>query len=474
MKEKINRLTQSGFFYLPFKIFEGVVGILALSLYTRLFGKEVFGSYSVVNAGTTLIAILCTGWLRFVTVRYIKDYSSENDRGSFMSGVFTSYIISALLGGIALYINLYIVVQNLNLSSFLFYLSFYFGYTLSQLFVDLLLYDDKRKANIIIVTSASVLKPLAVISLYFLKFNPYLSIIFGHGIIDIFFGIYSIRLLEIFKNFSFKSIDKSLILEFVKYGFPLIGLTLTMYVLNVADRFVILYFFDKSTVGVYSANYTISASLFTFLTLGLSKGFYPKLLSKWNAKDLKGAESVLSISTRNYLYLALPASIGLSFVSYDLSKILFGQDYSAGTDVIMITAISMFFFGISEYFNKGYELTKNSFQILKNSFIVAVLKIILNFIFIPMYGFIWASYTTLICFVLYSIICYLRRVKTIKFCIKPAFLIRLLISNLIMFLILYFVLINFQAGIKRLLLLVLSGMLSYAFLTLTIMRKELR
>ena len=59
------------------------------------------------------------------------------------------------------------------------------------------------------------------------------------------------------------------------------------------------------------------------------------------------------------------------------------------------------FFGNIEFY---YEKTK---LVMTASLIVAILNIILNAIFIPIFGFAAAGYTTLICYVFYSIVHYL-------------------------------------------------------------------
>lgn len=472
MKNVIKKMGNSGFFYLPFKVFEGALGVFALSLYTRIFGEKVFGSYSVINASTMLIAILCIAWLRFVTVRYIRDYSSGESRAVFMSTVLFGYVVSLAVGALLLFLNISLVTGGINLKDILFYALFYVGYTFSQLFVDLLLYDDKRKTNLCIVVAAAVIKPALVYTLYAMNFNPYLAIIAGHGIVDILFGAYAIRRLGIFDLASPSKIDKKLLKEFLSYGFPLIGLTLTIYILNVADRYVIDYYYGEGAVGVYSANYTIASSVFTLLTLGLSKGFYPQLLSFWSKGDVDGSERVLGNALRNYLLLGVPSAIGLSFVAKDLSHLLFGEAYWGGYAVMSLSAIGMFFFGLSEYFNKAYELKKDTFQITKNSLFASGLNIILNLIFVPVFGMIAAAFTTLFCFAIYAVICLFRRERSISIRLSSGFLRNLIIMNSFLLISLFVLDSLLVPGVFRLISLVFAGIIVYGALGVLLLRKE--
>lgn len=473
MKEKLKVLSKSNLFYLPFKVLEGLIGVLSLSLYTRLFGKEIYGSYNIINTSVALISILSIGWLRFVTTRYIKEYNAGGRRKIFISSVFYAYIISILIGGLVLIANIFLVVKQPSMFALSFYLLFYLGYTFSQLFVDLLLYDDKRMMNILIITATAILKPLLVYYLHKLRFDPYLAIVAGCAAVDLVFGLYALRLMRFGSYIDLSLIDKKLVVEFVKYGFALIGLSITIYLLNAADKFVILHFWGDGAVGIYAANYAIASSSFTLLTLGLSKGFYPNLLSKWTSGNKVEAESVLSRALQNYLFLAVPAALGLCFVSYDMANLLFGEEYMVGYGVIGISTLGMFFFGLSEYFNKGFELKKDTFEITKNSTVAAILNLILNFIFIPFFGFIAAAYTSLASFAAYALICYIRREKSVNFYVNRVFLLKLSVVNLLMSALLTIIILFMNSGLLRLGVLILTGMLSYAIFSLILLRREL-
>lgn len=473
MKEKLKSISKSSLFYLPFKLIEGLIGIVSLSLYTRLFGREVYGSYVIVNTSVALITILSIGWLRFVTSRYIKDYTNRGRRGVFVSTLFYAYFYSAVIGAVLLLGAIFLLVKEHRALDILFYLLFYLGYTFSQLFVDLLLYDDKRMKNIFIITISSLLKPLLVLLLFKLNFSPYLVIVTSFAVVDLFFGLYAMHSMNFRQSFSLKEVDRSLVREFLRYGFPLIGLSITVYLLNAADKYVILLFWNDADVAVYGANYAIASAAFTLITLGLSKGFYPNLLAKWSEGRVAEAEGVLSRALQNYLFLGIPAALGLSFVSYDLAYLLLDSGYLPGFSVIAISAVGMFFFGLSEYFNKGFELRKDTFEITKNSTLAALLNLVLNVIFIPAYGYVAAAYTSLFSFGAYALICYFRREKSVHFRIDLMFFMKLILVNTLMSVILLAILYYFGPGLLRLGLLVLAGMLSYALFSLLLLRREL-
>lgn len=169
-----------------------------------------------------------------------------------------------------------------------------------------------------------------------------------------------------------------------------------MYILNISDRYIIRLFTSESELGIYIPNYGIASAAFTMLTYGLSKGFYPNLLEVWRTErdNLPKVSAMLSAGIKNYVFLALPAALGMILLSQEINSHLIAKSYASGYSVIGIVALGMFFLGLAEYSNKEWELLKDTKPIFWNSLIVALLNLILNFIFIPKYGFVGAAYTT--------------------------------------------------------------------------------
>lgn len=430
-------LKQAGLGYLPFKLMEGLIGILSLALYTRLFSTETYGYFMLINSNAILIGLICIGWLRFVFVRYVKEADTPDKKTTFYSSIVLTYLAILVLGLIAFLISLYLIAPDLNMSYLIFYLLFFIGYTLNQLFIDLLIFTDQVKYNVLLLFTISLCRPILIYSLYLAGLPPRVVMITAYGLIDVICSLVALHLLDIRHYVRRQAFDRHLVYEFIHYGFPLIGLTLTMYLLNVSDRYLIDYFYSKSNVGIYTANYAISSAFFTLVTLGLSRSFYPRLLQEWKDKQMDAVALTLQRGIKNYLLLGLPAAIGLTFIAFPLADLLTQDNYLSGYPVIGITAFGMFFFGLSEYFNKGHELTKKAIHITINATIATLLNIILNLIFIPLFGFLAAATTTLFSFFVYSIICYLKREKSIPIGLDFYFIVKWLLANAIMFLILF-------------------------------------
>ena len=233
-------------------------------------------------------------------------------------------------------------------------------------------------------------------------------------------------------NFSWGKYQWSSLKKYFSYGYPMIGLMLTMYILNVSDRFMIKGFYSTRELGIYAPNYAIASALFVLLTYGLSRGYYPRVLKVWKDRNHKKTELYMKQALTNYIVLITPAVVGVYIVSNTLAKVVLDTAYIEGYPVIGLVAIGMGFLGLADYYNKTWELASNTGQIFINSFIAAIVNLVLNFIFIPKYGYIAAAYTTMISFVFYAILSYVRREHTFHFSPNISFLLKVLVANVVM------------------------------------------
>jgi O-antigen/teichoic acid export membrane protein len=101
------------------------------------------------------------------------------------------------------------------------------------------------------------------------------------------------------------------------------------------------------------------------------------------------------------LFIAI-ISIGLVLVAPEIIWILGGDKYAEGIWVVAPVSASIYFqFLYAMYGNIEFYYEENLF-IMFASIGAAGLNIVLNYIFIKLYGFVAAGYTTLVCYVLYA------------------------------------------------------------------------
>lgn len=431
------RIQNSSFGYLPVKVVEGIVGILTLRVYTGLFSTNTYGEYLLINPYINIVHLLLVGWLANASIRYIGQYMSGDvkDRESFFSTYFIIWsllmAVAALIIGISA-VFLPSVFGVFRWSLVVTIIMMLFGYSLNQNILSLLLFVDKRQLNIILLLTSSIGKLLLTVFIYKLIGETIVAIFLSHGLMDIGTGLIAMNALDIKHKIKFKRVSKEILSTFFSYGFPLIGLTLIMFLLNFSDRYVITYFFNKAYVAIYGANYALPAAIFTMVMVGMNRSYYPGLIKAYNTSNKEVVGRLLTKGTTNYVLIALPAAVGLFVISKPLAMLFLDERYITGSQVIGIVAFAMFFLGLTEYVNKGWELQGKTVYILRNCFIATSINILMNIFLVGEYGYIVAAYTTLFAYILYLLLSYAFRNKEVPFDFESKSLTKIVIAALSM------------------------------------------
>lgn len=176
----------------------------------------------------------------------------------------------------------------------------------------------------------------------------------------------------------------------IAFNVPLIPHYLSLVLLNQADRIMITHYSGSSANGVYSVAYS-AASLILLFNTGVTQAMTPWIYAEMEKKNSESIRNICSVICLIYIVfdfcfiLLAPEAIG----------ILAGEKYKQAIYIIPPIAVSMYWillyniYSIIEFY---YEKTK---PVMLCSTISAILNVILNYFFIPKYGFTAAAYTTL-------------------------------------------------------------------------------
>ena len=170
------------------------------------------------------------------------------------------------------------------------------------------------------------------------------------------------------------------------FNIPLIPHYLSNYVLNQSDRLMIGRMIGKAQTAYYSVAYTISSVMMLVMT-AINNSLTPYIYKSIAAKK---TSNIKKIANGLVVLIACLCICVMAFAP----------------EVIYIFAYSLF--STIEYY---YEKTK---WISTATCICAALNLVLNFVFIRMYGYYAAGYTTLVCYVFLAYIHYLFYKKVLK------------------------------------------------------------
>lgn len=193
------------------------------------------------------------------------------------------------------------------------------------------------------------------------------------------------------------------------YNLPLIPHYLSQQVLNQSDRIMISYLKGNSDAGLYTLAYQV-ATVIQLVTNAVHVSFMP-----WCFQCLKNGESN-DIKNRSLQIEILVGILCLTFSLFapEFIMILGGQSYYSAVYIIPPISMSIVFLTMYSFFANIEFYFEKTKIVMFASVIVAIANVVLNLLFIPMYGFVAAGYTTLLCYILYATVHYGYMVRICK------------------------------------------------------------
>ena len=372
------------------------ISFITIPIFTRIMSTNDYGTYNLYLSWFQIFTIITSLYLYYgVLNSAMIKYDKERD--AFISSMqFLTTIISVIV------LILYILFHNslnsiIGLSTPLMILmfiqltidpskNFWFG---KQRF------DYKYKKLILVTLVQSLLNPFLGVLFVFLfendTFGRILSIVIVESLFCVPIMIYQYkkgRVLFSKKYWKFGA----------KMAIPLIPHYLSGMVLNQGDRIVISKIIDNSAVAIYSIAYSVGM-IGQIFTSALINSYIPTFLKNLKAGHYQNSKYIIN----TLLSIVAFISIVMSLFAPELVSIFGNSEYSNAVYVIPPISASLFFifmynvFAIPQFY---YERT--SFLMI-SSVISAISNIVLNIIFVPVFGMIAAAYTTLFCYIIYSV-----------------------------------------------------------------------
>lgn len=223
--------------------------------------------------------------------------------------------------------------------------------------------------------------------------------------------------------------------EYLSFGLPNVPGSMSQWIVNSSDRYVISGFLGTSAVGLYSPGYTLGNIVRMFLAP--LNFMLPMILSKYyDENNLDEVKKILSYSLKYFLAVGIPAVFGLSFLSEQILLILSTPEIaSKGYQITPFVALSALIFGVFIIFEKVIYLEKKTKTIGKIWMFAAVLNLGLNILIIPYIGIIGAAGTTLLSFIVGLCLIAYYSSKYLKFDVNFRFISKSLFASILMSLI---------------------------------------
>lgn len=195
----------------------------------------------------------------------------------------------------------------------------------------------------------------------------------------------------------------------IMFNLPLLLHYVSQYILDQFDRIMVQKMVGIAAAGIYGVAYN-AGLLMRIVTQSINSALVPWQYDQLEKGDLKRLDDVLF---GIYLLIASVAFI-FSACAPEIMKILADETYHEAVYVIPPVAIGLVFsFMYTTFANVEFFYNQNKFTMFI-SMGGALLNIVLNYIFINLYGYIAAAYTTLFCYVFFALSHYVYMTSSVK------------------------------------------------------------
>ncbi|MDB2111180.1 oligosaccharide flippase family protein [Clostridium paraputrificum] len=397
-------------FYLIGNLFNRGIAFLTVPIFTRVLSTIDYGIVTTYNSWVVILAMII-GFATHMGIRSaFVDYRKEIDD---VMSITTTFVL--LVGSIfSVFIGLFLLFLEISFPISLVILCILqglFSAVLENYSMYLMMqYKYKfRTALMILPNLISVCLSMITI-IFFLKSKLYMGRIVATAVVTIGFGVLVILLIYKKSKMLFNN-------KYLKYiltiSSPLILHGIALNILSQSDRTMITWLADASQTGIYSLVYNFSM-LATVITTALDGVWIPWFTGKLKAGD---KNSINKMSIR-YINLITYAMFALILVGPEVIKVLASSEYWEGIYIIPPAVLANYvIFAYTLYVNIEH-FYKKTFFITINTLIAAITNIILNYFFIPQYGYIAAAYTTLFSY-LVAFVLHARYAKKLSFGLYP-------------------------------------------------------
>lgn len=407
--DESKKYKKASFCYLIGNLFNKGLAFLTIPIFTRLLSTADYGIINTYSSWAGILSMI-VGFAMHMSIRNaFVDY--KDDTESYLSTIIKFTLLSSL--GFMLIFYAFVKIFKINISLFLVFVCLFHSVA-SSIIEDVSCYFMMKynyiKRTILMILPNLIYVCVAIFLIsHILKKDLYLGKIIPEALTIIIFAI----ILSV--CYTRKGFNTAYIKHALKISLPLILHGAALNILSNSDRIMITWLADASQSGIYSIVYSFGMITY-IITVSLDGIWIPWFMKKMHEKASKEINSV----TLDYIRLVTYIMCCLIIVSPELLKLLADKAYWEGIKLMPIIIVANFLFFAYNIYSNLEHYYKKSNQITALTILAAVLNLILNYIFIPKFGYVAAAFTTAISyfviFILHSI--YSKKLNSNVFSIK--------------------------------------------------------
>lgn len=403
--EDYKEILNKGFSFLILRIGGLFLGYIFTFLIAREYGAGVLG---LVSLSFTLI--MCLGILGRLgidvnLIPFFSIESNKNDSGLFFKVLLKAFIFSSLLAFIlycfkdAISINIF---KKPKLEPYIIWSALTIPFwTITLVCAGLFRALKKNTYYAFFNNPGRFLSSLLMFLLLFYVFIP-------DGLIAIkahFFGIFVLAIVSVY--FALKQFETVKVFSvfnswiFLRKAFPMMLSGVVIVFLGWIDTFFLGVYETENTIGIYNVALKI-AMITSFSLQAINSILAPKVAKYHKESNKKELKRIIKFAT-NVNFIITIIVVFLIFLFHEFLLGLFGQEFLAGSVVLLILSVGQLINSLSGSVGLIFQMTGLQ-KIHQNILLTALaINIILNFVLTPKYGAIGAAIATVISMTFWNI-----------------------------------------------------------------------
>ena len=397
---------KASIWYAVCNFFQKGISFIVVPIYIRLLTTGEYGEWNIFQSWRDILIVLASlNLYAGVYTKTLVDNKNDRDRyTSSMQGLGTLITIGLL----AVYVFTRAWVNpliGLNTPYMLLLFLYFIVYPAFSFWGTRQRVEYKYKSMVVVTAIVSLLTPALSLAMFFMTELRELALVLGFLIVQCAIGII-FYVYHFIKGKCF--FNKGYWKYAVKFNVPLIPHYLSLIVLGQSDKIMIKYYCGESDAGIYSFPYQIASAINVLIT-AINGSRVPWMYEQLKAKIYDRIGKIT-----NMLILLMGGIV--TFIALLAPEIMLigTAEYEEAVYVIPVVTLGVFFTFIYDLYASIEFYYGSTKYVMYASVTGAVLNIILNAIFLPVFGYIAAAYTTLICYIIFMLMHYLFARKVIK------------------------------------------------------------
>lgn len=371
------------------------VAFLLVPLYSILIEPKDFGKIAILQLCFTIFFLLISFSLNSTFNKYYFD-KKFNSIESLFSTILIVQVVAIIIGSI-LYYNLGGVFANYLEIDNIFYFDLIFYAAIVAVFFPIvnsyLICSNQVKRAGTYAVLISLIRSIMAFILVINMDDKILAVILAN--LSEHISSFLLSIPYYLRNLKAKQIEKGKIKELIEYSVLFYPTSLSVFLMKFSDRLMIQYFLNYQNLGIYSMASRLVNIPGQFIST-INKNFTPQIYQCISKDDSPGLNQLV----RLFLATIFILLFGLILFSKELFMII-GDDYKESYTIFIILCLCSYINGygliiqpVQTYFKK-YVRYKSLIWLC-----TGIINIVLNIIFIPIYGIEGAAVVTTISYLI--------------------------------------------------------------------------